>query len=127
MGKIFLLLLAGLGAGMYFPQSRAVIMETIQPALNPAYAWMTRGEMDQMISDLELADRTSGGIPAGRGEFEPWLERRYPQEASRVDGWDTMYRLEASRNQFTVISAGPDREFGTADDIRMTAERSGGR
>lgn len=127
MGKILLLLLAGLGAGMYFPQSRTVIMEKIQPALNPAYAWMTRGEMDQMISDLELVDRTSTGIPAGRGEFEPWLERRYPQEASRLDGWGTMYRLEASRTNFVLISAGPDGEFGTADDIRKTGQRSGGR
>lgn len=127
MGKILLLLLAGLGAGMYFPQTRAVIMDTIQPAINPAYAWMTRGEMDQMIDDLELADRTSGGIPAGRGEFEPWLERRYPQEASRVDGWGTIYRLETSRNEFVVISAGPDQEFGTLDDIRKTGQRSGGR
>ena len=40
-------------------------------------------------------------------------------EARTVDPWDTPFRLECSDGP-RVSSAGPDREFGTEDDIGST-------
>ena len=34
------------------------------------------------------------------------------------DPWDNEYKLEVSGKRFVVISAGPDGQFGTEDDIR---------
>ena len=41
------------------------------------------------------------------------------EEARTVDPWDTPFRLECSDGP-RVSSAGPDREFGTEDDIGST-------
>lgn len=35
------------------------------------------------------------------------------------DPWQTAYRLERSGDDWVVISAGPDRRFGSADDVRV--------
>ena len=46
-------------------------------------------------------------------------------EGALVDPWDTEYKLEVKGKKFVVISAGPDTQFGTEDDIRSdTIEKS---
>lgn len=49
------------------------------------------------------------------GDDEPFLDGG---EGALVDPWDTEYKLEVKGKRFVVISAGPDTEFGTEDDIR---------
>ena len=49
------------------------------------------------------------------GDDEPFLDGG---EGALVDPWDTEYKLEVKGKKFVVISAGPDTEFGTEDDIR---------
>ena len=49
------------------------------------------------------------------GDEEPFLDGG---EGALVDPWDTDYKLEVKGKRFVVISAGPDTEFGTEDDIR---------
>ena len=39
-------------------------------------------------------------------------------EGALVDPWDNDYKLEVKGKRFVVISAGPDGDFGTEDDIR---------
>lgn len=39
-------------------------------------------------------------------------------EGALYDPWDNEYKLEVSGKRFVVISAGPDEQFGTEDDIR---------
>jgi general secretion pathway protein G len=39
-------------------------------------------------------------------------------EGALFDPWDNEYKLEVTGKRFAVISAGPDGEFGTEDDIR---------
>ena len=34
-----------------------------------------------------------------------------------IDPWDNEYKFEVHGKRFTIISAGPDGEFGTEDDI----------
>jgi hypothetical protein len=128
MGKLILAFLLALGLGLTFPESRAVMVEYARPLLNPAYHWMTVQEMNQIVDDLQFHQETRGDLPSGRGQFDEWMNRRYPQAASRHDAWGTRYRLEVRGDVFRVISAGPDGEFGTDDDIvregaRGTARR----
>lgn len=49
------------------------------------------------------------------GDEEPFLEGG---EGALFDPWDTEYKLEVKGKKFVVISAGPDGQFSTEDDIR---------
>ena len=49
------------------------------------------------------------------GDEEAFLEGG---EGALVDPWDNDYKLEVKGKRFVVISAGPDGDFGTEDDIR---------
>ena len=49
------------------------------------------------------------------GDEDPFLEGG---EGALYDPWDNEYKLETRGKRFVVISAGPDGEFGTDDDIR---------
>ena len=56
------------------------------------------------------------------GDEEPFLEGG---EGALMDPWDTEYKLEVKGKKFVVISAGPDGQFGSEDDIRSdTIEKS---
>jgi len=39
-----------------------------------------------------------------------------------LDGWGTAMRYEPGENVYTVISAGPDRQFGSDDDLQRQTE-----
>ena len=49
------------------------------------------------------------------GDEEPALDGG---EGALVDPWDNDYKIEVKGKRFVIISAGPDGEFGTEDDIR---------
>jgi prepilin-type N-terminal cleavage/methylation domain-containing protein len=44
--------------------------------------------------------------------------------ASTDDPWGTEYRIECRPEEIIASSAGPDRAFGTEDDIRVPGPRS---
>ncbi len=50
----------------------------------------------------------------------------YIDESAARDAWDNDYKFETKGKKFVVISAGPDGQFGTDDDIRSdkTAKKS---
>ena len=43
--------------------------------------------------------------------------RAFEGEGDVVDPWGTTYAIECRGDDIVVTSAGPDRAFGTADDI----------
>lgn len=120
MGRFFLLLVVALGVGLYFAESRARILDVAGPMANPAYRWMSHQQMTQIVSDLEVVLGTGVRLPLARGEFDDWLDQRYRQLRSREDAWGTRYQLQSRGESFDVISAGPDREFRTDDDLVRT-------
>ena len=70
--------------------------------------WMLTKKKSTPPSDLKvLVDAT--------GDEEPALDGG---EGALVDPWDTDYKIEVKGKRFVVISAGPDGEFGTEDDVR---------
>jgi len=50
-----------------------------------------------------------------QGDEEPFLDGG---EGALVDPWDNDYKIEVKGKRFVIISAGPDGNFGTEDDIR---------
>jgi hypothetical protein len=117
MGRLILLILVALGAGLYFPESRSRLLEWAGPAIEPGYRWMTQQELNRIASDFEIYLSGRGVEQLGRSEFDTWLDTRYPRPRSRVDSWGTRYVAEVTRTGFTVRSAGPDLAFKTADDL----------
>ena len=70
--------------------------------------WMLTKKKSTPPSDLKvLVDAT--------GDEEPALDGG---EGALVDPWDTDYKIEVKGKRFVIISAGPDGEFGTEDDVR---------
>ncbi len=123
MGRAIVILVVLLLLGLTFESSREVMVETARPALVPAYRWMTLHEMNQIVRDLESHQESRGPLPAGDREFDAWLDRRYPQPASREDAWGTRYRLQVTADGFRVVSAGPDGQFGTDADLTREGSR----
>jgi hypothetical protein len=120
MGRLFLLLVVALGVGLYVPESRARILDVAGPMANPAYRWMSHQQMNQIVTDLEVVVGTGARLPVAHGEFDRWLDQRYRQPRSRHDAWGVRYQLRPRGDSFDVVSAGPDQEFGTQDDLVRT-------
>lgn len=66
--------------------------------------WMEEGTPEVPETFSELIDR---------------LAPRYLEHVLRLDAWDSPYRLEDEDDEgLWIVSAGPDRKFGTEDDLR---------
>lgn len=122
-GRLLMLLIVVLAIGVYLPDSRALMAGWMQPLLTPGYRWMTSQELDQIASDFAIYLDARDYSPMRRGEFDTWLDGRYPQSKSRIDSWGTRYTVKMSRSGFEVISAGPDRRVGTDDDLVAEGSR----
>ena len=70
--------------------------------------WMLSKKKAKPPTDLKVLVDASG-------DEEPALDGG---EGALVDPWDTEFKIEVKGKKFVVISAGPDAEFGTEDDIR---------
>lgn len=123
MGKVILALLAALAVALYLPQSRQKIWRAVRPVTFPFYGWMTRGEMKRIADDLTQYEQTYRQFPGPRG-FDKWLDERYNDQTLTRDSWGTRYELRnGPRGMFIVVSAGPDKSIGTADDLEVEGER----
>ena len=120
MYKVVFLLLILLGASLYFPQTRPVVLEFIAPVMNPVLTWQTKGEMDRIGRQLQTRNREGGDLPAPGLAFQAWMKRRFLGRA-RSDAWGTDYTMKVWRDSVGIVSNGPDLEIGTPDDIVLTA------
>lgn len=116
--KIVFFLLIALGAGLYFPQSRGVIVETARPVLDPVLRWSTRGEMRRIVRDLENRSATTRSFPSEQRQFVAWMEREYQGDAT-TDPWGRNYVIRMASDSFAIVSPGPDGLLDTADDVSL--------
>lgn len=119
--KIVFFVLVALGAALYFPSSREVVLDTAQPVIDPVLRWSTRGEMRQIVRDLEALSEIPRRFPLDEEEFRDWMEREYEGDAT-TDPWGATYQLRLSSNDFSIVSPGPDGSFGTDDDVVSEGE-----
>jgi hypothetical protein len=120
LGKLILFLLLALGAGLYFPQTRPVLIDTFEPILNPILTWQTRGEMAQITRELQMINREGQALPEPGEEFQAWMGRNF-QGGDRLDSWGNQYSLVLWPDSVGIKSNGPDLELNTSDDILETA------
>ena len=117
MGKLILLVLAGLGVALYFPTSRAYVKDRVMPLMTPVLRWQTSDEMDQIVRDLRTYEQEHANRLPTRDEWPDFLARTY-SEAQTSDSWGSQYHYMIQRDSFIIVSYGPDRVYGTEDDIR---------
>ncbi|MFI5173581.1 MAG: type II secretion system protein GspG [Terriglobia bacterium] len=81
-----------------------------------------KSDFEKLANGIEKYESQTKSLPTVQG-IEPLVDLLFPTympEAVRVDPWSVEYNyLLKSPTSYTLISAGPDRKFGTADDIRF--------
>jgi hypothetical protein len=94
----------------------------IRRGIDPVYRWSAVQEMRQIARELRQRELSFLPLPQPR-EFQKFLERQHYGGKNGLDPWDTPYMLVLKRDSIVVISAGPDRERNTTDDIRVAVPR----
>ena len=105
MGKLILLIIIGLAVGMYFPDSRAVIMDKGEPVLRPMLVWNAQREIEKIVLEVQQNEQVELRLPSRRG-WVRWVEDHFAGDGAR-DPWGNFYRYEIQEDSFAVISNGP--------------------
>lgn len=116
MTRLILLIILGLVAALYFPDSRHMVLEKASPILTPVFRWQTGHELNEVARSLQTLERENYGRLPNRRQWPGWIESNFFGEAAR-DSWGNVYFLTIQRDSFHVSSAGPDRVVNTVDDI----------
>lgn len=119
MSRLLLLIVLGIVAAFYFPDSRAMLLEKGAPVIDPFLSMATNSEMDRIANDLMAYRRENFGRLPGRRQFATWLDDQYAGGANR-DSWGNAYEYALGRDAFEIRSYGPDRIRQTEDDIVVT-------
>ena len=121
--KRFLVLMVALGAAMAWPESRAVIMDVTDPALNPIRAQWSKHEMRKVARELLAFEVTYRNLPGSQSAFERWMSQRIHEADGRSDSWGAPYMLRVTADSFFVRSHGRDGAVGGGDDLRVGERR----
>ncbi|MDX1495353.1 MAG: hypothetical protein R3253_14900 [Longimicrobiales bacterium] len=122
MSRLFLLLVLALLVWIYFPETRAMLMDVAEPVVLPVQRWSTEEEMRQVARNVVEHERLTGEMPSGARWLE-WLDYRYSGDEIKLDPWGSPYQLETSSDSVWILSMGPDRIRATPDDFRVAAPR----
>lgn len=122
MRKLVLLVVLAVVTWLYFPETRAMLMDVAEPLVLPIMRWSMEEEMETVGRNAVDHERLTGELPAGP-DWLRWLQERYVSEDSRTDPWGSVYQLEASKDSVWTLSYGPDRIRGTHDDFRVSTPR----
>ena len=122
MGKLILVVIIGLAVGMYFPDSRAVLMDKGEPVLRPMLVWNAQREIERIVLGVQQNEQVELRLPS-RGQWVKWVEDHFAGDGAR-DPWGNFYQYEIQEDSFAIISIGPDRLGKTEDDIRDVRVRN---
>jgi len=126
--RLFLLVIFGLVASFYFPESRAVMTDLATPVLTPLFRMQGQHEMGEIAREVQVYERENyGRLPDSR-RFTAWLDSKFAADAA-LDPWGGKYTIVAARDSFAILSWGPDGLPRNVDDLRTARRRSrpGGR
>ena len=122
MARLILLILLGLSAAVYFPDSRQMLADILDPVIAPINRWSTKDEMRRVARDVVAYEQSHGQIPNRTGWVE-WLEWRYVVDETWKDPWGSAYELVVLADSLGIMSYGPDRTKETEDDFTIMAQR----
>lgn len=117
MTRLILLVIFGIVAMAYFPESRVVLVEAVEPAITPPLRWHTRNEMERVVRLLKFHEEEHFGRLPEAGDFQDWLTSTL-DFGGATDPWGGQYVLYEMSDSFAVVSFGPDRLPNTDDDLR---------
>ena len=122
MTRLSLLLVLALLTWLYFPETRAMLLDLAEPIALPLARWSTEEEMQQVARNAVDHERLTGALPAGPA-WLPWLQYRYASSEATLDPWGSTYQLAASKDSVWILSFGPDRTRNTEDDFQVVTPR----
>jgi hypothetical protein len=88
--------------------------------ISPTPAEITARRFAILHEEIRTVRTAAGALPE---RLEEILQRHEPDPNLRpqrrwlLDGWETPFRYARTQGSYELISAGPDRQFGTADDL----------
>ena len=88
----------------------------LAPLMNPYRRLKTESAVAEVVRGL-VQDRNMGYLRPRPDDFTAYMQRKVEGEDG-LDAWGTPFILIPSRDSVSVVSAGPDREYDTEDDIR---------
>lgn len=110
LGTLMAVLIGGIGSG----GTKAKIKETGVKAAN------IQGKLLQYSSDVGNFPSTADGLQAllqNPGSSSKWSGPYIPNEDDIKDGWNGMFEYELTPKGNKLVSAGPDGQTDTEDDI----------
>ena len=122
MARLILLMVLGVVAAYYFPDSRQAIENAAGPVLVPIVRWSTRGEISQVGENVVAHEQLTGKLP-DRRNWSGWLDFRYPVDEMKQDPWGSRYQLRVWADSVAIVSVGPDRMGSTEDDFSVVTPR----
>lgn len=122
MSRLFLLIVLAVVVWIYFPETRAMLVDVAEPVVVPIKRWSSEEEMRQVARNVVEHERLTGEMPEGAA-WLIWLDYRYSGDDIKRDPWGSVYQLETSRDSVWVLSLGKDRVRATEDDFRVAAPR----
>lgn len=121
MSRLILMIIFGFVAALYFPDSRQMMIDKAMPVISPVLVWSAEREMEEITLAVRRYQRTTYKIPTRR-QWIPWLEEHFFGDGA-LDPWGSMYSYQAWADSFAIQSFGPDKQRGTADDLRISKHR----
>ncbi len=97
------MIIFGLSAAMYFPDSRQAIVDRAMPVLTPILTRAAVGEMDKIGSELITYDRIGRRMPTRR-EWLGWLDDNFTADGG-VDPWGNVYQFYTWADSFALASS----------------------
>lgn len=93
----------------------AALAGPLSPAVNPYRELEAQGAISKVVRAM-VRDRNSGFLRPEADAFTEYMTQKVEEEDG-IDPWGTPYIMQATRDSVGVVSAGPDLEYGTEDDI----------
>ena len=89
----------------------------LSPAVNPYRKLKAEGAIGKVTREM-IRDRNSGFVRPEADEER--IRENHEEGEDGIDPWGIPYAMWPTRDSVAVVSAGPDREFGTDDDVLQT-------
>lgn len=122
MIRLLVVIVLGVAAVLWFPDSRAMVMEVTEPVRNRVARWDLEEEMRQVVRDVASYEVNTGSLPDRRRWLE-WLDYRYASNELKTDPWGSTYELKVWSDSVGIVSYGPDRVRETSDDLVVATLR----
>ena len=115
--RLILLIILGIVAALYFPDSRRVIVEEAMVVARPVLIWSAEREIEVLSRSVRREARETYQLPQTRG-WNTWLVTNFTGNAA-TDPWGKTYSYRAWPDSFAIRSDGPDGRRGSEDDLRV--------